>query len=144
MKLTTEDLKRRYDSYNALYFEGKLPAKCRFYLIKDAMRVGIATANPKRRSSPIIGISDRILWTEDQLRDAIVHEMIHLWEWYNFGKMTHGKRFKAKMNELNDRYGMCIRIKGGKFSYKGAKKKKSPWWLRLLRLFSSRCYDTRR
>lgn len=144
MKLTVVELKSRYDSYNALYFDGELPTKCRFYLIKDAMRVGNATANPNRRCSPKIGISDRILWTDGQLRDAIVHEMIHLWEWENFGKMTHGKIFKAKMKELNDRYGMNIRVKGGKFTYKGAKKKKMPLWEHLLRLFSSRSYDTHR
>lgn len=77
MKITKEDLKVRFDEYNRLYFGGKL-GKCTF----SARKIGsfgfyfFKTATGGKPECRITLTTD-VNWTEDSLRDVLVHEMIH-------------------------------------------------------------------
>ena len=57
-----------------------------------------------------IELSDNYDYTESQIRDILVHEMIHYYLAY-FGidiKCKHGYEFMKKASELNSMYGMNI------------------------------------
>ena len=57
-----------------------------------------------------IEMSDNYDYTENQLMDIFVHEMIHYYLAY-MGidtRCTHGKEFKKMANDFNIRYGMNI------------------------------------
>lgn len=61
-------------------------------------------------SNPCIEISDNYDYTEYQLKNILVHEMIHYYLTY-MGldiKCHHGKEFNKMSNEFNKKYGMNI------------------------------------
>lgn len=60
-----------------------------------------------------IEISGNYDYTESQLRDILVHEMIHYYLLFNGTdkKCSHGRKFKNMMNEFNLRYGMNISVR---------------------------------
>jgi len=59
-----------------------------------------------------IQISDYYDYTEENLRDIIVHEMIHFFiVYYKLAPISkpHGKVFKEMAKHMNEKYGMDIR-----------------------------------
>jgi predicted SprT family Zn-dependent metalloprotease len=58
----------------------------------------------------VLEISKRYNYTESQLRDIMVHEMIHYYLAYTGKdiKMKHGKEFEKMANHLNKKYGLNI------------------------------------
>lgn len=65
-------------------------------------------------------ISDNFNWTEENLQNTILHEMIHLYIkdymipmnfWKRLFSKEHNKDFINMMNELNEKYGLNIVIK---------------------------------
>jgi hypothetical protein len=57
-----------------------------------------------------IELSDNYDYTENQLRDVLVHEMIHYYlAYYRIDiRCQHGREFNEKASEFNRRYGMNI------------------------------------
>jgi hypothetical protein len=51
-------------------------------------------------------------WTEEYLRDVLVHEMLHykLERSKNVEKKMHGPRFLKAAAEMNEKYGLNIQV----------------------------------
>ena len=59
-------------------------------------------------------------WTKENLEEVMVHEMIHLdirdymkpyrW-WHRLFRKDHDQRFKDRMDELNEKYGLKVKIR---------------------------------
>lgn len=118
VELTKADLKERFDKYNVMYFDGKL-GKCKFYWMSpNQNNYGkyIGQPSPKGIISSI-GVARNTIWTEDNLRELLVHEMIHMYITTIEGKMFdgvlgHGRRFRAHRKRLRKEHGLNIRIHG--------------------------------
>lgn len=54
---------------------------------------------------PIIRLNKKYSFTELEMEDTLIHEMVHLWIGRNClePKRAHGKEFKAKCNEVRER-----------------------------------------
>jgi hypothetical protein len=123
MKITKEDLKARFDEYNRLYFGSALP-RCEFSVTKLSClgRYMFSSGKNGKRKYRIRLTSD-VNWTEETLRDVLIHEMIHHYvvaidgckgidgfSWYSlFG---HGKRFRRQVRRIKRKYGLKIHIHG--------------------------------
>ena len=55
-------------------------------------------------------ISDFYAYTSNQLRDIVVHEMIHYYLYYigEDVRLKHGKSFKRMARQLNQAYGLHV------------------------------------
>ena len=74
------------------------------------------TADKKKLISKI-GVARNTIWIEENLRELLVHEMIHMYIRTIEGKaydgvLGHGRRFRAHCKRLRDRFGLNIRIHG--------------------------------
>lgn len=124
------EIKARFDNYNKLYFEGKL-GKCEFFWLISKQGFYGKYLEKKTKNGLIyskIGITRSIQWTEDALKELLVHEMIHMYISTIEGKahdgvLGHGKRFRAHCKRLKDDFGLVVRIHGD-FGY--INKKVSP------------------
>ena len=111
-----DEVKKRFDTYNQMYFNGEL-GKCCFYWLVNGDTQGKYNLDEHRKNKPQsrIGISRNVRWTDETLRDVLVHEMIHMYvttvEGKNIdGLLGHGRRFRKHMNYLNKHYGLNIKI----------------------------------
>ena len=114
MKISVPEIYCHFQYFNDLYFDGILPVPG-FRIIHSHRRLGYFDYLPgifTPMSDPRISISDGYLFTYEQLRDIIVHEMIHYYLAYTGeDKMvTHGKRFRAMAQELNSLYDLDIQV----------------------------------
>ena len=118
MTPTVPYLEAKFDEFNELIFEGKLP-KIPVALSKATTYVGICTYKVRRRlfRKPELynfklRISTRFDLSEAELEDTIIHEMIHYYMRLNGIKDTsaHGKVFRQMMADINSKYGRHIRI----------------------------------
>lgn len=82
---------------------------------------------------PIIEISDAYLYTENQLRDVLVHEMVHYYLAYTGQdlRVTHGRAFKNLAAKLNKQYSCNIQKRIDTTEYIRNKKAKRSFWARL-------------
>ena len=117
MRITKKDIRIRFDEYNTLYFGGVLPP-CVYHLmtLKNTPlgRYCCDTKNGKKVYT--IWISKRIDWTEEDLRDTIVHEMIHHYirvvEHSRGGILGHNWRFMRQCKRFREEYGLNITVHG--------------------------------
>jgi len=115
MRITKEDIKVRFDEYNEKYFGGVLqPCKCHIAKEKSS---ALGLYNPSFKNGKTIGhiwIAYYVDWTEEDLRDTIVHEMIHHYtqtiEGHKGGLFGHNWRFKRQCKRLKKEYGLNIYI----------------------------------
>ena len=79
-ELTKADLKERFDKYNKMYFDGKL-GKCGFYWMSPKQNnYGKYVDQPSTNGIiSKIGVARNTIWTEENLRELLVHEMIHMY-----------------------------------------------------------------
>lgn len=123
VKLTKEKLKSLFAEYNEKYFNNELITPKYFELWTCSKYCagwirGIWNVRDKRYYTSF-HISNEFNWLENELRDVIVHEMIHLsirdylervpW-WKKPFHKSHDKRFVRKMKELNEKFGLNIMI----------------------------------
>lgn len=118
MKASVEYLQRKFEVYNKLMFGGVLPSLP--ISVGYARRAMGGLYFKKRRS--LLGktrfsdfklvISGQYDLPEDELDDVLIHEMIHYSILYNQQKdsSAHGVLFRAKMNDINKRFGRHISI----------------------------------
>lgn len=114
MKITKEDIITRFNEYNKKYFDGILPpCKCHVIIKKEHTPLGFY--NPIERKGKLIGniwIASNVDWNEEDLREVIVHEMIHHYvrmiEGHKGGLFGHNWRFKRQCKRLKDDYGLTI------------------------------------
>lgn len=114
MELTTELIAKRFDKYNKLYFNNSLP-KPEFKIINSYNNCGSFRFLENRQKTKIhhelIEISGNYDWTDKQLRDILVHEMIHFYLIRNKRenkRRPHSGEFLKMATEFNEKYGMNI------------------------------------
>ena len=116
MEITTDIIEEKFEEYNKLYFRGRLLWPYEFYLIRSFRCFGRFSCNHHSPGSRLrnvrIGISMYYDWTEEQLRDVLVHEMLHykLERSKNVEKKMHGPRFQKAAAEMNEKYGLNIQV----------------------------------
>ena len=117
MKVTKELIKELYKKYNKMYFNGELSMCDCHYIKLDKCTYGRYT-NKQDDDGTVHGkiwITNDVDWTEEILREVIVHEMIHHYvksikkkNEYLFFK--HGFQFRKKMRQLNTEFNLGITI----------------------------------
>ena len=124
VRLTRNVLRETFQECNQKYFEGTLPTPEIFELWTPSKKIagwirGVWIPKEKKWMTAI-HISKMFRWTKQNLRDTMVHEMIHMeiqdfmkpyrW-WHRLFRKDHDQRFKARMVELNEKYGLNVKIK---------------------------------
>lgn len=116
------DLKERFDKYNTMYFGGRL-GKCTFHWMSpNGGDYGEYVPQPTKNGIVSkIGVARNTYWTEENLRELLVHEMVHMYiitvEGKRFdGILGHGSRFRAHCKRLKKDYGLRIH-KHGDYGY---------------------------
>ena len=106
---------------NNLYFNGGLQ---RPFLFTFIGRHECSMANYKRNKkgriiSRSIGIACNIDWTEDNLRRVLLREMACLYalSCANHPIRKYGKEFKALIEEINSKYGLCLSAEEYRFDF---------------------------
>jgi len=113
-RLTINGISKLFFKYNRMYFENKLAIPS-FGLLHSKVLLGLfRTKNDKRTGKevkPKIFITADIEWSEDDLRDVLVHEMVHMAVWQRGGKTRnrHDGMFKDICDELEAKYGIRVR-----------------------------------
>ena len=137
-ELTKKDLKERFDKYNAMYFDGKL-GKCQFFWMSPYGGIfgKYALWQNKKGFISKIGVGRNVYWTEDTLRELLVHEMIHMYtrtiEGVRFdGVLGHGRRFRSHCKRLKRDYGLIITKHSKNFKLKDKTFKKPQLWEKIL------------
>lgn len=110
--LTKLDLQRMHSEYNRMYFGGRLSMP-EFYFIRSKRPYGRYMAGKNAK----IGLSAfRKDWTEDFLKDVLIHEMIHQYVYERlcgsrYSLVQHGLQFHFVRWKLKRNYG--LKISGG-------------------------------
>ena len=127
MKITKEDVIKRFNEYNLMYFNGILP-QCKCHIIREN-RSPLGLYNPAFKNGKVIGhiwIAHNVDWNEEDLRETIVHEMIHHYvqtiEGHKGGLFGHNWRFKRQCKRLKNEYGLVIHIYSFNICHIGQKK----------------------
>lgn len=113
MEITKEDLQRRFDEYNQLYFDGKLKsAKIGFFSKSFKTLVGtfeFEIDKNRRVNNPSIKISKRIDWDEEKLRRTLLHEMAHFSVTQKYKKnKKHGIAYIKECKRLESQYNVRV------------------------------------
>ena len=144
MKLTKDDLKVRFDEYNRLYFDSVLP-RCEFSVIKlSCLGSYMFSSGKNGKRKYRIRLTSDVNWTEESLRDVLIHEMIHHYvvaidgckgidgfSWY--GLFGHGKRFRRQVRRINREHGLKIHIHGDTNLYHKNEKIPTTKWGKFVR-----------
>jgi hypothetical protein len=114
MKVTIQELKAHFMNFNRMYFDNSLEMP-EFWIMHSHRLLGLFECfmTPYGGENPRIGVSDGYAFTFEELRDVLVHEMIHYYLTYTGEdkKVRHGKKFKRMAEELNEEYGLNIQVK---------------------------------
>lgn len=127
MKPTVDFLKRNFDEFNRLMFDGQLPE---LPIAVGNARTSLGGLHFVRHRKMLGGveyrnfhirISSRYDLDEREIEDVLIHEMIHYYILYNKLKDTsaHGVVFRKMMNDINAHFGRNISV-----SYKRAEVEK--------------------
>ena len=113
--LTPELLAAKFDELNAKYFEGKLERPLEFRLKLDKyIFASVFTAMEHGKFTNLhMTFSTIVNWDEYFLEKNMLHEMIHISVCQENGENVepaHGDKFYFKMFELNDKFGLNLRV----------------------------------
>ena len=116
---TTAYIHERFDEFNRLMFEGKLPrvpvriTKARSYLGLLSYTVKRNLFGKKRYGDFLLSVSAVRDLPENVIEDTVIHEMIHLYIHHNGYDDTsaHGSLFKEIMNRINISFNRNITVK---------------------------------
>lgn len=118
MKANLGHIEKKFDEYNLLIFEGKLP-KPRFYISNACTYMGQCVFKRRRKWTGkvenydyCIRINGRYDLPENEIDDILVHEMIHLLIAASGirDSSPHGNVFRTLMKGINEKYGRSITI----------------------------------
>ena len=113
-----QELKRRYNEYNSLYFGGRL-GKC-------ALSYNYITAFGRyiydQKGKSTIIISKNVRWTDEALSDVLIHEMLHMYLGTVLhirfdGLFGHGPIFKLMCLRLRLKYGLNTKVHYFEYGY---------------------------
>lgn len=118
MIATHQYVKEKFEEFNRLIFDGKLPplpifmSNARTYLGACSCRKKRTWRGRIERYDFKLKITRRYDFPENELEDVIIHEMIHYYIDVNKIKDTspHGKVFRQMMADINSKYGRHINI----------------------------------
>ena len=89
------ELQLLFAQYNFVHFDGEIPAFRIAYNARFSNVAGRISYKP-----PLIELSPKHLRGKpEELRQTLLHEMIHAWCFARFRDMGHGSRFKKKLRE---------------------------------------------
>ena len=115
---TVEFLQEAFDRFNALCFEGRLPA-VPVQLGRAKGVIGACVCQKRRRWNGKMEYSDfRLRFSSrwdlpaEEWEDTVIHEMIHYHIWINGIRDTsaHGKVFQQMMADINEKYDRHITV----------------------------------
>ena len=114
IEITKNFVKEKFKEYNELYFNGILPS-CKCHIFKSNNFFGRYTYSQTKKSNVgHIWIAYNVDWHEDDLREIIIHEMIHHYvqmiEGHKGGLLGHNWRFKRQCKRMKKEYGIAIHI----------------------------------
>jgi hypothetical protein len=118
MKPTLDYVVAKFNEYNALCFEGRLPLP-RFQISQARTFMGKVSYKRTRSfwgrchyGDFVFRISNRRDLPEVEVEDTILHEMIHLdiMSSQQRDSSAHGRLFREKMRDINSRFGRHITI----------------------------------
>lgn len=135
MRATLVFLRERFEYYNSLCFDGRLPLIN--LRLSSSLRTLGTLRHPRHRTSSTmpseitLSISNRLDLDTVVVEDTIIHEMIHLYIFWNKIKDTsvHGVHFRKIMNHINLTHGRHITV-----SHKGNTEEKKTDRLRKPRI----------
>ena len=119
IEISKEFVKEKFKEYNDLYFNGQLKMPI-ITLIQSDVLAGQFCAKWGKRNGVLqlirkeIQIVENIVWTEDSLRNVLVHEMIHYYvetkkvKPKREGDFQHWGLFWKMKIKLNWKYGLHI------------------------------------
>lgn len=113
VEINKMEMKRRHQEYNQLYFGGKLTMP-KFKFLNSGNCYGRYHCGSRDGSDPsVIYISKHMNDNENELRETLIHEMIHqyvyecLWG-MKYKLIVHGIRFRYVCWQLRRKYGINI------------------------------------
>ena len=113
MEITIDDLKKRFNEYNKLYFKGKLKEP-KFKLGTWSYGSIKGSYRKTKDGQPLISIRNtkKLKWTDDKLKQVLIHEMLHYYmdkNWFlDFDSGAHLLIWQMLRIYLNLRYGLHI------------------------------------
>ena len=138
MLVTDKIIKEKFNEYNKLYFNNELP-KCKCKTVKTFTYGGkfsfnISKWGGKKMTYKTLEVSENFDWDEVQLKNIIVHEMLHYYLAFKFKsikeQMNHEGDFIIYMNKFNKIYDLNITIKNDVTNVKLAPNaSKFKWWV---------------
>lgn len=116
MRANITFIRDRFEYFNRIYFEGKLPNVG--LRISSSVRTLGTLRHPRNHTSSIkpsdltLSISSRLDLDRTIIEDTILHEMIHLYIfWFKINDTSsHGVQFKRIMSAINRKYHRNITI----------------------------------
>ena len=124
IKLTKKKVQEVFQICNEKYFDNKISLPDRIELWTPSNKcVGWIRAvwdMKRRKFVTALHISQQFKWTYENLEHTIVHEMIHMENkdyliklpfWKRLFGLDHDKKFVARMNEINEKYGLNITVR---------------------------------
>lgn len=118
MRATKEYVEQKFDEFNKLIFEGKLP-KLPFKISCARTFLGQVTFFQEKNDDGTMHyygftfrVSDKVDLPDDVVDDTIIHEMIHYWILSNQmqDNAPHGDLFRQKMEEINNEFNRNITV----------------------------------
>lgn len=111
-------IREHFDLYNRQMFGGTLPVlpvhltNARTYMGQMTCRKRVGFFGKKHFSDFALRISRRFDFSETELQDTLIHEMIHYYIAYNQLQDTsaHGQTFRQMMKEINEKFGRHITL----------------------------------
>ena len=118
MKATIPYVEKKFEEFNRLMFDGKLP---RLPIELSNAKTFLGLCVYKKRRTWLgktvcydfkLRINTRIDLDEAEVEDIIIHEMIHYYIGCNgmVDTSAHGRVFRQMMQEINERFGRHIRV----------------------------------
>ena len=118
MKATIPYVEMKFEEFNRLMFDGKLP---RLPIELSNAKTFLGLCVYKKRRTWLgktvcydfkLRINTRIDLDEAEVEDIIIHEMIHYYIGFNgmVDTSAHGRVFRQMMQEINERFGRHIRV----------------------------------
>lgn len=136
MVANIENMTHAFKIYNDAYFGGFLT--CPLFEVLHSYRIGgcFSWSDITRNGNPVcptIKVTDYYDLDEKDFRNIMCHEMLHyyLMHLHFDPKGTHGKWFKKKAKQLNEKYGLNIAVRTNIANLK--RRKGAPiigYWLR--------------
>ncbi len=118
MKITVQDIERKFDRFNQEIFWGKLPpvpielSRAKSFLGMCCCQKHKNFFGKEEKYNFKLRFSTQIDLSEQEFEDTLIHEMIHYYIGINRLKDTapHGKIFRHLMQSINEQYGRHITI----------------------------------